>query len=226
MVLSPDATRGDGLPIVAGVNLGDAAPGRVLLSPHPGAVALAHVLHPLRPLGLAQAVATLVQPVSMWEAVALDDLFEQGKRLLSFGQQVPGVFGHQLAFNLLPLRDGAEHLPALLAALLGEDLDLAAHVVQGGVFHSLAGSVYLRFETDPGLAALRAALAGQAQSRAGSPSRAPGTRSPAAVSDAVLVGRIETDPRHPGGYWLWLVMDNLTRGGALNAIEIAAAVLG
>jgi aspartate-semialdehyde dehydrogenase len=42
-----------------------------------------------------------------------------------------------------------------------------------------------------------------------------------AASDKVLVGAIRKAPDR--GFWLWAVMDNLTRGGALNALEIAEA---
>jgi aspartate-semialdehyde dehydrogenase len=224
VVLCPDATRGDGLPIVAGVNLADAAPGRVLVSPHPGTVALAHLLFPLRGLGLEQAVASLVQPVSIWELDALDQLLEQTKKLVAFSAPAPGVFGHQLAFNLLPARASAAHLSAQLAALLGEEIDVTAHIVQGGVFHGFSLSVYVRFSADPGVVALRGALSRQANVEV---VKRPEHLGPvaAAGSTSVLVGRIESDPRHAGGYWLWAVMDNLTRGGALNALEIAVAVL-
>ena len=52
IVLAADATSEDGVPLVAGVNLDDglvgAEPGRPLLSPHPGALMLVYLLHPLR----------------------------------------------------------------------------------------------------------------------------------------------------------------------------------
>ena len=44
------------------------------------------------------------------------------------------------------------------------------------------------------------------------------------VGDKVLFGTVRKDEA-AGGLWLWAVMDNLTRGGALNAIEIAEALL-
>jgi aspartate-semialdehyde dehydrogenase len=40
------------------------------------------------------------------------------------------------------------------------------------------------------------------------------------------VGEIRSAPGQPGAVWLWAALDNLTRGGATNAIEIAARVLG
>ncbi|HZI63277.1 MAG TPA: Asd/ArgC dimerization domain-containing protein, partial [Thermoanaerobaculia bacterium] len=224
IVLSPDATRGDGVPVVAGINLDEATVGQVLISPHPGAVALAHLLFPLQPLGLESAVATLVQPVSMREEPALHELFEQTRRILSFSDQRPGMFGKQLAFNLLPAA-AAANLTGELSGLVGGELELAVQVVQGGVFHGFALSVYTRFGGDPGLAAVREALRRHPHLEL---VRRPELLGPidAAGKDAVLVGLIEPEPRRAGGYWLWAVMDNLTRGGALNALEIAAAVLG
>jgi aspartate-semialdehyde dehydrogenase len=225
VVLSLDATRGDGLPVVAGVNLEAASPGQVLVSPHPGAIAIAHLLHPLASLRLEQAVATLVQPASMREEPALHELFEQTRRVLTFGQQEPGLFGHQLAFNLLPIDGDADAVVGHLGAVLGESLDVTVQIVQGGVFHGFAVSLYARFAGDPGADGVRAALKRAAHVEM---ARKPQHLGPidVAARGEVLVGRIHPDPRHPGGYWLWAAMDNLTRGGALNALEIAAAVLG
>ncbi len=224
IVLSPDATRGDGVPVVAGINLDEASVGQVLISPHPGAIALAHLLFPLRRLGLESAVATLVQPVSMRDEAAMHELFEQTRRILSFSEQRPGTFGKQLAFNLLPAAP-ADHLAGQLGALLGDAVELAVHVVQGGVFHGFALSVYVRFGGDPGPPALREALRQHSHLEL---VRRPELLGPidAAGKDKVLVGRLEPEPRRAGGYWLWAAMDNLTRGGALNALEIAEAVLG
>ncbi len=225
VVLSLDATRGDGLPVVAGVNLEAASPGQVLISPHPGAIAVAHLLHPLAPLRLEQAIVTLVQPASMREEPALHELFEQTRRFLTFAAQEPGLFGHQLAFNLLPIDGDGDAVVGHLGAVLGESLDVSVQIVQGGVFHSFAISLYARFAADPGADGVRAALKGAPHVEI---ARQPQHLGPidAASRNQVLVGRIHPDPRHPGGYWLWAAMDNLTRGGALNAIEIATAVLG
>ena len=39
--------------------------------------------------------------------------------------------------------------------------------------------------------------------------------------DEVFVGRIRKDPHNPKGIWLWVVADNLRKGAASNAIQIA-----
>ena len=46
----------------------------------------------------------------------------------------------------------------------------------------------------------------------------------AAAQEEVLVGSVRADPDYPGGYWIWAVLDNLVRGGALNAVEVAELV--
>ena len=47
----------------------------------------------------------------------------------------------------------------------------------------------------------------------------------AAGRDEVLVGRIRRDPTEPNGLALWAVNDNLRKGAALNAVQIAEALL-
>ena len=44
--------------------------------------------------------------------------------------------------------------------------------------------------------------------------------------DEVFVGRIRKDPSVKSGYWLWVVSDNLRKGAALNAVQIAELLLG
>lgn len=226
IVLSPDATRGDGLPVVAGINSDAAMAGQVLISPHPGAVALAHLLHPLRRLGLEQAVATLIQPASLHEEAGLHELFEQTRSILTFSAQPPSpVFRRQIAFNLLPAGGGSDSLVGQLGALLGEDLRVALQIVQGGVFHGFSLSVHTVFASDPGAAAIRAALR---SSPIVELFDEPDLLGPidAAQSESLLVGHVHPDPRQAAAHWLWATMDNLTRGGAMNALEIAENVLG
>ncbi len=225
IVLAPDASAADGPPIVAGVNLGAVRRGGALVSPHPAAIALAHLLHPLRAFGVDEAVAVVVQPASVRDQPGLDELFEQTRAILSFQTHPPhAVFGHQLAFNLLPAGVGSATLVEPVRAVLGEDLPLAAHALQGGFFHSLAVSLYVRVREDPGTGGLRDALQRHPFLRAAADAEFLGPIEGAAQEE-VLLGAITRDPRRAGGYWLWSVMDNLTRGGASNALDIAEAVL-
>jgi aspartate-semialdehyde dehydrogenase len=229
ILLSFDATLEDGHPVVAGVNTDEAPGHRVLLSPHPGAVLLAHLLHPLRELEISEAVATLVQPASMRDEAGIEELFEQTRQIVAMTRRQPTpVFGAQLSFNLLPTPLPADPVAAQLGAVLAGSPPLSAaprlalQILQGAVFHSVSASLYVRCGGDPSVQAIRKALAGHVHLEAADKPRLFGPVD-AAASDKVLYGSVRKDEAG-GGFWLWAAMDNLTRGGALNAIEIAAVV--
>ena len=222
IVLSLDATVEDGVPVVAGVNPDAAVPGRALLSPHPAAVLLAHLLHPLRDLDPRDAVATLIQPASVRDDAGVEELFEQTRRIVAMTQRAPSpVFGTQLSFNLLPTQLPVDPVAAELQAVLPGLPPVALQILQGGVFHSLSASLYVRLDGNPTLQAVRKALSENPHLEAADRPKHLGPIE-AAASDKVIFGTIRKDDT--GGFWLWAVMDNLTRGGALNAIEIAEMV--
>jgi aspartate-semialdehyde dehydrogenase len=225
VVVAPEQAPSAGVAIVAGINLDLADPGSVLISPHPSVVAVAHLIFPLTSFGLQEAVAHVVQPASMRGQEGLDELFEQTRSIVSFTEQVPQeVFSGQQAFNLLPLDLATDLLVSQLQSVLGGKQNLALRIVQGGIFHGLSVSVFSRLAQDPGVDALRGAYDDHPQTER---VVEPDLLGPieAAASEEVLLGSVEPAPGLPGAYWVWGVMDNLTRGGATNALEIAAAVL-
>ena len=222
VLLSLDATPADAPPAVPGINLDEALRGPVALSPHPAAILLAHLLHPLRAHGLQRAEATLLQPASVFSVEALDQLFEQARNLLTCQPAVDSPYGpRQLAFNLLATEDVAANIPAETRAILGDSVQVSAQLLQAGVFHGFAASVHLAFDPDPGADTLRNAYADRPHLRWAD--EEPLGPVDAASTDDVLLGHLRADA--PGSYWLWSVMDNLTRGGASNAIAIAEALL-
>lgn len=222
VVLSPDATSEDGLPVVAGVNTEAARPGTLLVSPHPAVVLLAHLLHPLRELRPESAVATVIQPASMFDNAGLEELFDQTRNIVAMtAQRAMPVFGTQLAFNMLPTTRDNLPLAETLQTVLGGDLPVSLQVVQGGVFHSLSVSLYLRFGKNTSPPAIRKALQAHPYLEAASQPKRLGPIE-AAAHEKILFGPVQKDAN--GGFWLWAVMDNLTRGGALNAIELLQAI--
>jgi aspartate-semialdehyde dehydrogenase len=226
IVLAFDATVEDGHPVVAGVNTEAAGAHRVLLSPHPGAVLLAHLLHALRDFAPAEAVATLIQPASMRDDAGIEELFEQTRQIVAMTRRTATpVFGTQLSFNLLPTPLPADPVAAQLGAVLAGPSPppvVALQILQGPVFHSVSASLYVRCAGDPSVQALRKALSGHVHLEAADKPRLLGPVD-AAASEKIHYGSVRKDEAG-GGFWLWAVMDNLTRGGALNAIEIAEAV--
>jgi len=225
VLLSSDADVGDGVPIVAGVNDAQAGRGEILLSPAPAVIAVAHLLQAVRDLAPTEAVATTIQPASTYGNEGLDELLEQTRRLLSFQKSdEPSLFGGQMAFNVLPVVS-PPRLSEQLAGVLSPPPAVALSVVQGSVFHSLSIHLYVRFEIDPGLERVREALAAAPTLDLVEEADTLGPVD-AAARDEVLVGHVVPDSGPAGGYWIWATMDNLTRGGALNALGIAARVLG
>jgi aspartate-semialdehyde dehydrogenase len=225
VVVAPGQALSQGVPVVAGVNLDHADPGSVLISPHPSVVAVAHLVFPLTAYGLQEVVAHVVQPASMKGQEGLDELFEQTRSIVSFAQQIPKkVFGAQQAFNLLPVDESTDPLVSQLHSVLGMDNPLAVRIIQGGIFHGLSASVFVRLAQDPGTDGLHEAIDDYPQiERVPEPDLLGPVD--AAAREEVLVGSIEPAVGSPGAYWIWGVMDNLTRGGATNAIELAKAVL-
>ena len=224
VVLSPDATPDDGQPIVAGVNTDAARSGVRLLSPNPAVVLLAHVLAPLRSFQPVDLVATLVQPASTHGDPGIEELFEGTRAIVAMtGRGPTPVYGAQLAFNLLPAKEEELPLSDLLQKVLPEMPPTPLQVLQGGVFHGLAASLHVRFGVTPTVKALQKALKNNPHVEISDDPRHLGPVT-SATSDKVIVGTIRPDTA--GGFWLWAVMDNLTRGGALNAIEVAEAVGG
>ena len=250
ILLSPGASPEHGRPVIAGLSPPSAAGdgpsgGEVLVSPHPAAIALAHLLAPLADPGAElapeRAVATVLHPVSLFGSRGLDDLLAQTRDVLSMtGERRDSVFARQLAFNLYPVPDpvpaeegeperpagapGGSGVAELVRAAAGLEMPLAVHAVQGAVFHGVACSLFVQFAQDPGAEAVHEALAAGAHVGFGGPGEVPGAID-AAARDDVLVGSVSADAGTPASYWIWAVMDNLTRGGALNAVEVAEAVL-
>jgi aspartate-semialdehyde dehydrogenase len=229
VLLSPDATLADGPPVVAGINARPSGDGsQILVSPHPAVVLLAHLLQPLAAFDLETAVATVVQPASMFDEAGVEDLFEQTRQIVAMTPRKRSpVFGAQLAFNLLPAAGGAEaaasiadSLAAVLAAPGARPPRTTVQIVQGGVFHGLALSLYVRCGSPANAQAVRKELTASPYVEAAADLRHLGPID-AAASDKVLLGALRKDD---DGLWLWATMDNLTRGGALNALEIVAAV--
>ena len=227
VLISSERAPAGGIPIVSGVNADAAVAGCLLVSPHPAVVLLALLLDPLRPLGLSEAAAWLVQPATMRGRQGMDELMEQTRAMLAFQDDRPtDVFGQQLTFNLLPTEQAVAPLQTELAGLLGGAVTPAIEIVQGAVFHSFTASLLIGFADDPGSEAIGQALDAQPLLQRQDSATGPGPGPIAAAgSEDVLLGAVTPVTSQPGRYWLRAVMDNLTRGGAVNALEIAAAVL-
>jgi aspartate-semialdehyde dehydrogenase len=220
--------------IVPEVNLARLAmPQPVIASPDPLTVQLAVALQPIRATaGIAQLHVATYQAVSSSGQGGLEELARQTALLLNGRPIQPQLFNRQIAFNVLPqvdqlLDNGYTRQEMSLVQELRRVFDdpaLAVHVtaVQVPVFHGHALAVHLRTRTSITVSEVHRLLTQQPGLRiSGAPSSYPTPATEATQGDDIYIGRIRADLSDPQGLNLWIVADDLRRGGALNSIQIA-----
>jgi aspartate-semialdehyde dehydrogenase len=206
----------------------------IIANPNCSTIQMVVVLKPIHDVAkIKRVVVSTYQAVSGSGQKAMDELMEQTKDILSFKEPRCNVYPHQIAFNLLP------HIDTFLSngytkeemkmvnetiKIMGDDnIRVTATTVRVPVFKGHAES--LNIETEKKLTAneARAALAG-----------APGVLvvdAPeknlyplpidVAGKDETYVGRVREDETIECGLNMWIVADNLRKGAALNAVQIA-----
>jgi aspartate-semialdehyde dehydrogenase len=185
--------------------------------------------------GIERVVMSTYQAVSGTGQKAVDELHSQAEAVIEARElPEPHVYPHQIAFNVLPqvetFRDGDDYTTEERKCMretrkiLGrEDIGVSATCVRVPVYtgHSVSANVQTREPLSP--EECREVLAG-----------APGvtvvddpanglypTALEAAGRDDVLVGRVRRDPSHERCLNLWIVGDNLRKGAATNAVQLA-----
>jgi aspartate-semialdehyde dehydrogenase len=225
ILIEPARIPETSVPVVEGVNLESAMESNVVVSPDASIVLLAHILAPLSDLHVNWVVSHFLTPASSRGQEGLDELFDQTRAILAMSQDRPeAVFGAQSAFNLLPINRPGKDDSALLSTILGTSIDLGTTSTQAGVFHCLSASLLVQVSRETSTDAVAERLA---QSRYLELSDSPNTLGPvdAAGSDRIMLSSPEVSPSRKDTFRIWAVMDNLTRGGALNALGIAEYIL-
>ncbi|WHZ26215.1 MAG: Aspartate-semialdehyde dehydrogenase [Nitrospira sp.] len=191
----------------------------------------------LKPLhdavGVKRVVVTTFQSVSGTGAAAMDELMDQTKDLLAFRDVTTKVYPYQIAFNLLPHigsfneeGDCSEEVKIAKETrkILGATgLRVTATTVRVPVLRCHSEAINVELERPLKANEARAALAAM-----------PGVivyddpmkqlypmPLDATGKDEVYVGRVREDESIMNGLNLWVVSDNLRKGAALNAIQIA-----
>jgi aspartate-semialdehyde dehydrogenase len=207
----------------------------VFACPVPGATALAVVLKPIQEaVGLKRIVVTALEPASYCGTAGVDELAQQSRELLT-GQSVePKVFAQRIGFNLIPqVGDAAaggrtrgewaiESQTRRLLELA--DLPIAVSSVHVPTFYGQAYVVCVETER-PFDAVAAAALLRESPGVLLDDAVAAPTLADVVGSDATLVGRLRDDPTVPYGIALWVLIDGLRKGAAVNAVQIAERVV-
>ena len=178
------------------------------------------------------------QSVSGAGRSAMEELGRQTAAMLNFQTHEPAKFPVQIAFNLIPHIDEfmdngftKEEMKMVWETrkILGdESIRVNPTAVRVPVFFGHSEAVHLettrKLTADDARALLEAAPGVEVVDDR-EPGGYPTPVTHAAGTDAVYVGRIREDPSHPHGLDLWIVSDNIRKGAALNAVQIAELVV-
>ncbi len=232
--------RGNGTVLLPGVG---EVPQRYVANPNCSTIQMVVALKPLHDVApLKRVIVSTYQAVSGAGSAAVEELEGQTHRLLhKMDAGELKVHPLQIAFNVLAganwrfeeagYTDEEWKMVKETRKILHQpDLPVTAACVRVPVFVGHAESIYVELErpinADEARERLRAAkgiivMDEPTELPDGKAYRTYPTPLDAAGKDAVYIGRIRNDPFNPNGLWLWVVADNLRKGAALNAVQIA-----
>ena len=210
----------------------------IIANPNCSTIQMVVVLKPIHDAAkIKRVVVTTFQAVSGTGQKAIDELLQQTAGLLNFKEISCNVYPHQIAFNVLPhidkfLENGytKEEMKMVneTKKIMGDNsIRLTATTVRVPVFRCHSESLNIETEKKLTPNEVRALL-----------SKAPGVivyDAPekniypvpidVAGKDETYVGRIREDETIDNGINMWIVADNLRKGAALNAVQIAEKLI-
>ena len=230
----------EGVPLVVPeVNPRDAAlHSGVIANPNCSTIQMVVALKPLHDLSpVRRVVVSTYQAVSGAGQAAMDELYEQSGDFLAGRTFEPHNFAHRIAFNCIPqidvfMEDAStkeewKMVVETRKIMHAPEVRLAATCVRVPVLRCHSESVNVEFDAPVSVEDARAAL-----------SAAPGIillddpagqlyPMPALLegTDDTYVGRLRRDPSVEHGLAFWVVADQLRKGAALNAVQIAELLL-
>ena len=209
----------------------------IIANPNCSTAQLVIALKPLHDLfKIKRVVVSTYQSVSGGGKAPMDELIEQTKSILDNKKVESKNFTKQIAFNVIPQIDmfsdegyTKEELKMTneTKKILDEKIDLTATCVRIPVLVSHSESVNIQFEKPFSLDEVKKALDNFEGCKVIDERSDGGYSSPveAAGKDETFVSRIREDKTTKNGLNLWIVSDNLLRGAALNAVEIAETLI-
>jgi aspartate-semialdehyde dehydrogenase len=198
----------------------------IIANPNCSTAQMVVALKPLHDAAhIKRVVVSTYQSVSGAGKDAMDELFRQTRAVFVADLIEKEKFTKQIAFNVIPHIDvfldsgfTKEEWKMMVETqkILDPDIQVTATCVRVPVFvgHSEALAVEFDLRAAPGVLVLDTREDG-------------GYITPveAAGEDATYVSRIRKDPTVEHGLWLWVVSDNLRKGAALNAVQIAESLV-
>jgi len=207
----------------------------IIANPNCSTMQMLVALAPIhRAVGIERINVATYQSVSGAGRSGMEELGRQTAALLSFQDVVPAKFPKQIAFNVIPHIDDfqengytKEEMKMVWETrkILGDaSIQVNPTAVRVPVFYGHSEAVHIEtrkkinaeearalLEKAPGVVLMDRREAGGYPTPVGD----------AAGKDPVYVGRVREDISHPRGLDLWVVSDNIRKGAALNAVQVA-----
>ena len=205
----------------------------IVANPNCSTAQLVLVLKPLHDVApIKRVVVSTYQSVSGAGKEGMDELWDQTKALYGMGDKTPKKFPKQIAFNLIPhigsfLEDGYTDEEAKMwnetHKMIDPTINLTVTCVRVPVFVGHSESVNIEFEEPMDEAVARDILREAPGVSVIDKREAGGYVTPIEVVGEfdAYVSRIRNDTTVPYGINLWVAADNLRKGAALNAVQIA-----
>jgi len=211
---------------------------RIIANPNCSTIQMVVALKPIHDaVGIKRIVVSTYQAVSGTGKNAIEELLEQTKALLTLKKVETKVYPHRIAFNCLPhidvfldngyTKEEMKMVNETRKILKDPSIAVTATTVRVPVFYCHSESVNIETERKIGPDEVREIL-----------SNASGVTvidnpdlseyplaSDAAGKDGTFVGRIREDQSIPNGINMWIVADNIRKGAALNAVQIAEILI-
>ncbi|MEO8459867.1 MAG: aspartate-semialdehyde dehydrogenase [Dokdonella sp.] len=212
----------------------------IIANPNCSTMQMLVALAPIhRAVGIERINVATYQSVSGSGRSGIEELGRQTAAILNFQEASPEKFSQRIAFNLIPhiddfqengyTREEMKMVWETRKILEDDSIMVNATAVRVPVFYGHAEAVHIEtreritaadarvlLQSAPGIVVLDERSAG------GYPTPA----IHAAGTDPVYVGRIREDISHPRGLDLWVVADNIRKGAALNAVQVAELLVG
>lgn len=213
-------------------------PRGIIANPNCSTMQLMPVLAPIhREVGIERVNVATYQSVSGAGQRGMEELGKQTAQLLGFQPAETKQFPVQIAFNLIPHIDAFQDngytkeemkLVWETRKILGDDrIMVNPTAVRVPVFYGHAEAVHLETRDKISVERVRELLEAAAGVEVVDQREAGGYPTPvthASGNDPVYVGRLREDISHPRGIALWVVADNIRKGAALNAVQLAELV--
>jgi aspartate-semialdehyde dehydrogenase len=209
----------------------------IIANPNCSTAQLVVVLKPLHDMAkIKRVVVATYQSVSGAGKDAMDELFAQTKSIYVLDEITPNKFPKRIAFNVIPhidvfMEDGFTKeewkMMAETKKILDPKIKLVATCVRVPVFVGHSEAVAIEFENQITVEEAREVLRNAPGVMVIDKREAGGYATPyeAVGEDATYVSRIREDATVENGLALWCVSDNLRKGAALNAIQIAECLI-